>query len=232
MTVPRRLPWEAALRRATDIIVALIALLAAAPLMAIIACAIRADSPGPVFFTQRRLGKAGQKFTLLKFRKFREEPNASARAVTLKNDPRMTRVGKLLERTKLDELPQLWNVAAGQMSLVGPRPETLNFEDCFAGPFRAVLDHTPGLFGPSQAIFRDESALYPPGVEPHDFYRSVLFPAKARIDLSYYRQRTLWSDFAWVVRCMLAVFGLVRFQAGDALGEKNAAIHTILAGRI
>jgi lipopolysaccharide/colanic/teichoic acid biosynthesis glycosyltransferase len=227
-----RLSLEATARRAADLFVALIALLSAAPLMVVIACAIRIETPGPVFFAQKRLGKAGQRFTLFKFRKFRDEPDPSACAVTLKNDSRMTRVGRLLERTTLDELPQLWNVAAGQMSLVGPRPETLDFEDCFAGPFGAVLDYTPGLFGPTQAIFRDESALYPPGVEPHAFYRAVLFPAKARIDLSYYQQRTLWSDSAWIVRCMLAVFGLVRFQPGDALGEKKPATHTILAGRI
>jgi lipopolysaccharide/colanic/teichoic acid biosynthesis glycosyltransferase len=232
MTASRRLPREAKARRAIDIIVALAALLVAAPLMLVIACAIRVETPGPVFFTQRRLGKAGHKFTLFKFRKFRNEPNASGRAVTLRNDPRMTRIGKLLERTKLDELPQLWNVAAGQMSLVGPRPETLNFADCFAGSFGAILDYTPGLFGPSQAIFRDEAVLYPAGVDPHAFYRAVLFPAKARIDLSYYQQRTLWSDFGWVVRCMLAVFGLVRFQPGEMMLAELHGPDRILAGRI
>lgn len=252
MTTPRRLPWEAKARRAMDIVVAFIGLLAAAPLMLVIACVIRMETPGPVFFAQRRLGKAGQKFTLFKFRKFRDEPDASGQAVTLKNDPRMTRIGKLLERTKLDELPQLWNVAAGQMSLVGPRPETLDFEDCFAGSFGTVLDHVPGLFGPSQAVFRDEAALYPAGVDPHAFYRSVLFPAKARIDLFYYPGRTLWSDFGWIVRCILAVVGLVRFHPDrmvlaelrgpdPAIGplapehmvlDKKPATHRILAGRI
>src|SRR6516162_1708422 len=169
------------MRRAIDVAVALAALVTILPGIIVIAVMVRIESPGPVFFRQIRLGRGGQRFWLYKFRKFRHEANTMSRAVTLKNDPRMTRVGRLLEQTKLDELPQLWNILIGDMSLVGPRPETLNFADCFREGYRRVLDYPPGLFGPSQTMFRNESGLYPANRDPEEFYRAVLFPAKARI---------------------------------------------------
>lgn len=195
----------AAIRRAIDVLVAVTGLAIAAPPSIVIALAIRLETPGPVFFSQIRLGRMGRRFVLYKFRKFRHESETSGRMVTLKDDPRMTRVGQVLERTKLDELPQLWNVLIGDMSIVGPRPESLEFADCFIGPFRHLLDYNPGLFGPSQVAFRNEGALYPPDHDPHEFYRTVLFPDKARIDLEYFPRRTLLSDLIWVLRSIAAV---------------------------
>jgi lipopolysaccharide/colanic/teichoic acid biosynthesis glycosyltransferase len=99
----------------------------------------------------------------------------------------MTRVGRILERCKLDELPQIWNVLRGDMSIVGPRPETTEFANCFTGRFVQVLDYRPGLFGPNQAIFSRENALYPSDEEPHEFYRNVLFPIKADYRFDVFR---------------------------------------------
>ena len=198
------------LRRSVDISLSVIGLITLSPLMLLIVIAVRLDSSGPALFRQARLGQRGRHFRLYKFRKFVNGPGAVGPAVTLKNDPRMTRVGRVLERSKLDELPQLWNILIGDMSLVGPRPETLDFADCFVDGFQMVLDFRPGLFGPSQAIFRNECALYPQGRDPHEFYRNVLFPAKAMIDLRYFSRRTLLSDFAWVLRGVLAVEPLLR----------------------
>jgi lipopolysaccharide/colanic/teichoic acid biosynthesis glycosyltransferase len=194
-------------RRALDVAIVLTALVAFAPALLLIAVMIRIESSGPAFFRQIRLGRGGRPFLLYKFRKFRHEADKIGRAVTLKDDPRMTRLGRVLERTKLDELPQLWNVIIGDMSIVGPRPETLDFADCFQDGYRKVLDYTPGLFGPSQAIFRNESSLYPPDRDPHEFYRTILFPAKARIDLRYFPRRTIISDIGWIIRGVLAVMG-------------------------
>ncbi len=196
---------ESAVRRGSDAVVALAGLIVAAPAMIVIALAIRAETAGPVFFSQIRLGRYGRHFRLYKFRKFRHGSGTSGQMVTLKDDPRMTRVGRILERTKLDELPQLWNVLIGDMSIVGPRPESLQFADCFSGAYQRLLDYSPGLFGPSQAIFRNESACYPEDQDPHEFYRTVLFPEKARIDLGYFPSRTLMSDLVWIVRSMTAV---------------------------
>lgn len=199
---------NAAVRRALDVAVASIALLLAAPLMLAIAIIIYLDSPGPVLFSQTRIGRHGRPFRLHKFRKF-VHGSAGGPAVTLKDDPRMTRVGRVLERTKLDELPQLCNVLGGSMALVGPRPETLGFAGCFTGEARRLLNYAPGLFGPNQVLFRHECLMYPADEDPHRFYREVLFPAKAGIDLAYFPHRTLGSDLRWVVLGVLAAAGLL-----------------------
>ena len=197
--------FRAAVGCLVEMIIALVGLALTLPIILLIAIAICLDTPGPVFYSQMRIGRSGRRFRIYKFRKFGEWAEASTQAVTLKNDPRMTRIGRLLERSKLDELPQLWNVLIGDMSFVGPRPETVEFADCFVGPVRNVLDYTPGLFGPNQVIFRNEASLYPENQEPHEFYRSVLFPAKARIDLLYFPQRTLLSDIVWIIRGILGL---------------------------
>ncbi|TIX44948.1 MAG: sugar transferase, partial [Mesorhizobium sp.] len=104
---------------------------------------------------------------------------------------------------------QLWNVFRGEMAIVGPRPESLVFADCFRGSFEGILQYKPGLLGPAQVLFRNEAHFYPGSVDPLLFYREVLFPAKARLDLSYYPQRTIVSDVVWMVRGLLAVLGVV-----------------------
>ncbi|WP_448188656.1 sugar transferase [Azospirillum sp. sgz301742] len=201
---------DAALRRVFDVVVALAGIVCFLPILIPVVLAIRLDSKGPIFYAQNRLGQNGRIFRLYKFRKFHHGSTGSSngRAVTLRNDDRMTRVGRFLERTKIDEVPQLWNVLKADMSIIGPRPETLDFADCFEGVYRGVLDHRPGIFGPNQVYFRNESALFPEKTDPHDFYRAVLFPAKARIDLGYFPRRSLMQDLVWLVRGVLAVFGL------------------------
>ena len=197
---------DAVLRRVFDVVVALTGIVCFLPILIPVVLAIRLDSAGPIFYSQNRLGQNGRIFRLYKFRKFHD--GSTGRAVTLKNDSRMTRVGRFLERTKIDEVPQLWNVLKADMSIVGPRPETLDFADCFEGVYRGVLDHRPGIFGPNQVYFRNEGALFPEKVDPHAFYRAVLFPAKARIDLGYFPRRSLMQDVVWLFRGVLAVFGL------------------------
>jgi lipopolysaccharide/colanic/teichoic acid biosynthesis glycosyltransferase len=200
-------------RRVLDVGMALAGLIFLAPLVTLIALAIRLESRGPIFFSQVRLGYRGRHFRLYKFRKFQERQDPQERAVTLANDVRLTRVGKLLMQTKLDELPQLWNVLKGDMSLVGPRPETLDFAECFHDVYRQVLDFKPGLFGPNQVFFRNEGALYPADCDAERFYRDVLFPLKARVDLAYFPYRNLYLDSAWIARGTIAVFGWSSFPA-------------------
>ncbi|HVH74586.1 MAG TPA: sugar transferase [Stellaceae bacterium] len=201
-----------------DLALAALMLAAAAPVMVLIAAAVLCESGPPVFFSQTRLGREGRRFRMYKFRKFRERGDTAGRPVTIDDDPRFTRVGSFLARTKLDELPQLWNVVRGDMSLVGPRPESLAFEDCFAGAHRAVLDHKPGIFGPSQALFRNEAIFYRDRPDPEEFYRRILFPLKAQIDLAYFGRRTLCRDLGWAVRGGLAVF------RGSAGSQKAARL--------
>lgn len=198
---------NAASRRAIDVVAAVIGLILVAPVMVLIAIAVRAETPGPVLFSQPRLGRNGKQFQIYKFRKFHHDADPSGCGVTLRDDPRMTAVGRILERTKLDELPQLWNILLGDMSVVGPRPETLQFAECFTGRYRDVLDHRPGLFGPSQTLFRNEGLLYPTDYDPHEFYRTVLFPAKGDIDLAYYARRSVTSDLLWMGRGLRVTIG-------------------------
>ncbi|UHD15491.1 sugar transferase [Thiocapsa bogorovii] len=188
------------LKRAMDVVLALLGLIVSAPLMLLVALLIRLDSPGKVIFSQPRLGLNGRLFLMHKFRKFPDNWGTKGAAVTVASDARMTRLGRVLERTKLDELPQLWNILIGEMSFVGPRPETERFKDLFTGEFARVHDYLPGIFGPNQVAFRNESHLYPPDQDPEVFYREQLFPQKARNDLDYFSRATVLSDAHWIVR--------------------------------
>jgi lipopolysaccharide/colanic/teichoic acid biosynthesis glycosyltransferase len=205
-----------------DRCVVLLSLVLTAPLMTVIAFAVVVDSGWPIFFSQERLGMNGRRFRVYKFRKFPSTLGRNTLPLTLANDSRCTRVGGFLTRTKLDELPQLWNVLRGDMAIVGPRPEVPDFEACFDGPLRRILDFRPGIFGPSQAAFRAESSLYPPNHDPRDYYLKVLFPAKAALDLAYYPSRTVLGDATWVLRGILAVCGSKRFRP-DYLAQRPGA---------
>jgi lipopolysaccharide/colanic/teichoic acid biosynthesis glycosyltransferase len=187
-------------KRVTDICLASIGLLLAAPIVVVAGIFIWLDEPGSVFFMQTRLGLKGKPFQLVKFRKFSANFEDTGPGVTVVHDVRMTSIGAILERTKLDELPQLWNILKGEMSFVGPRPESLCFAELYQGEYLRLLDFLPGLFGPCQIAFRNESALYPKEGDPEVFYRRVLFPQKAKIDLDYFSRATCLGDFAWIFR--------------------------------
>lgn len=205
---PSRDPARDRISRAVDIAIASVALLLLSPVMLIIALAVIAESGRPVFFGQTRLGLGGKTFRIHKFRKFRTRDEVAGPLLTMRNDARMSRVGRFLERTKLDELPQFYNVLKGDMAIVGPRPDSEVAFDLLTGEYCALLNHKPGIFGPAQVAFRNAGTLYPPNVHPHTFYLEQVFPVKARLDLSYYPHRTLLRDLLWIVRGVLVVFGL------------------------
>lgn len=186
-------------KRIFDIVLAIVLGIVFAPLMIVISLAVKFTSPGPVIFNQKRLGKNGEIFQIKKFRKFPDDLKDSGLDVTLMYDPRMTKIGRFLERTKLDELPQLWNILVGEMTFVGPRPETLKFRHLFEEKYTQVLDFIPGIFGPNQTKFRNESAMYPEDGDPEEFYRKVLFPQKADADLEYFPTSNLLTDIKWIL---------------------------------
>ena len=194
-------------RRVFDVVVSVAALVLLSPLLAAVALAVKLESRGPILFVQTRLGRNGRHFSMFKFRKFHAACNGGS-ALTLAGDARLTRVGRVLVATKLDELPQFWNVLTGDMAIIGPRPESLAFADCFEGPFRRVLEHKPGILGPSQVVFRNESVLYAGVRDPAALYREVIFPTKARIDLDYFESRSLVGDIGWILRGVQAVLGI------------------------
>jgi lipopolysaccharide/colanic/teichoic acid biosynthesis glycosyltransferase len=139
-----------------------IAITILSPVFVIVALVIWLESGRPILFAQLRLGQRGEPFRMYKFRKFGPNCGNDGSPLTLASDERMTTAGRFLAATKLDELPQLWNVLRGDMSLVGPRPESLSFSDCFRDGFEKVLEHKPGVFGPRQRrTFIEKSCFRP-----------------------------------------------------------------------
>jgi lipopolysaccharide/colanic/teichoic acid biosynthesis glycosyltransferase len=215
-------------KRLVDLSLAIVLLLISAPIMGGIALLVWLESPGHVFFWQERLGLHGRRFWLWKFRKFPPHWRDSGPGVTVRGDLRMTRIGAILERTKLDELPQLWNILKGEMSFVGPRPESVRFAHLFKGDVAGVLRHIPGLFGPTQITFPNEPDLYPADTDPEAYYQEVLFPRKARLDMEYFQKANCLSDINWIIRGMwVTIVGAVDW-ARLAVLSKTIAIDALL----
>jgi lipopolysaccharide/colanic/teichoic acid biosynthesis glycosyltransferase len=192
-------------KRLFDLAVAGAGVLVAAPLFLAIAIAIKRDTPGPVFFRQVRVGRHRRRFSMWKFRKMPHDLREQGPMLTARDDRRLTRVGFWLERTKLDELPQLLNVLAGDMSVVGPRPEVPKFVDR-ATPelWDQVLSVKPGIFGPNQIVFRNEADLYPADcADVEDFYLRHILPEKLLVDARYAHQSGWFGDLSLLVRGLL-----------------------------
>ncbi|MFP5229806.1 MAG: sugar transferase [Acidobacteriota bacterium] len=182
-------PWAlSAIRRTLDISVAVLALIAFCPLMLLAALLVRWGSPGPIFFRQRRMGRNGREFTLYKFRSMCPKKGNNV-CITVSGDARITPVGALLRRYKLDELPQFWNVLRGDMSLVGPRPKLPHHE-------ALRLACRPGITGAATLAFRNEEEFLSeiPADQLEAFYETFVKPAKAHLDLEYMRTATFGSD--------------------------------------
>ena len=193
-------------KRVFDIVVATLGLVVAAPLFALIAIAIKRDSPGPVFFKQVRVGKKRRPFAMWKFRKFPHQLPEQGPMLTARDDCRLTRVGYWLERTKLDELPQLLNVLASEMSVVGPRPEVPKFVDR-AQPelWDQALSVKPGIFGANQIRYRNEADLYPKDCEDLEaYYLHHILPAKLEVDAEYAQRSNVLRDVWLLVRGVAA----------------------------
>lgn len=185
-----------AAKRGMDIVLAAVGLIMLAPLFAVIAALILLDSGRPVFYRVERIGFRGRPLRMLKFRKMRA--GASGRALTTDSDTRLTRVGRWLMRTRLDELPQLWHVLAGQMSLVGPRPEHLGFVARHASAYEQILRVPPGLTGWSQLAFADECSVLDPD-DPIGHYVGAILPRKVALDWLYASRCSLRKDFGILV---------------------------------
>lgn len=192
------------LKRTLDIVTSAMVLLISLPFFLLIILLIRLETPGPVFFLQKRIGFNNRPFLMFKFRKFPHGSNCGP-GITVVNDPRLTRIGKILERFKLDELPQFLNVLLGQMSIVGPRPETPNFAEYFKKSDLEILSVKPGIFGINQLIYRREADLYPKNNDPQKYYIEELMPKKIINDIEYIRKSSILTDSLILVRCLFAV---------------------------
>ncbi len=188
--------------RLFDILVSLLLLVPASFFFAAIAVLIKLDSPGPVFFVQERVGKGWRRFRMFKFRKMFHAGTTGGPGVTARYDPRITRVGSWLERSKLDELPQLINVLLGDMSLVGPRPEIPQFTgEPHTELWNRVLSVKPGIFGPNQILHRNESELFPDDCqEVEAYYVEHILPKKLEVDAAYAERKSVLHDVGIIVR--------------------------------
>ena len=183
---------SAFLKRAFDALVASVLLLVLAPLLLALVVLVRLDSPGPPFFRCDRVGYRGRPIRMLKFRKMRV--GASGLPLTTAQDERFTRIGRWLTAYKLDELPQLWHVATGEMSLVGPRPETREFVDLYPREYHEeILRVRPGIIGLTQLAFAEENRILR-SEDPVGHYVESILPQKVGLDRLYASRRGLWLD--------------------------------------
>ena len=206
------------IRRIVDLLVAFPALLLLAPVFLAVAVAIRLDSAGNPFYGGRRVGLLGRTFRMWKFRTMVADADRRGPGITANADPRITRLGAFLRRTKLDELPQFFNLLSGELTLVGPRAEVPDIVERYSEAQRAILEAKPGITGPGQIHYTtDQQQEIPAGVAADDYYVQHLLGPKLQIDLDYLRRRTWRSDLGivWMtVRVMAA--GLLGRGAGSA----------------
>ena len=190
--------------RVRDVLSSAIGLLLLAPLFLVIAVAIRMDSPGPVFFRQTRVGLHGRHFRIHKFRSMRV--CEAGLSVSTAVDPRITRVGRILRRAKLDELPQLIDVLRGTMSLVGPRPEVPQYVDLWPRQLRpSILSVRPGITDPATVLLRSEADILAASPDPERTYVEELLPLKATEYERYVRTRSFVGDTKIIVDTFAAI---------------------------
>jgi len=186
-------------KRCMDLILASGALILVSPILAVCVIAVRLGSGRPMLFTQPRIGRGGKAFLLLKLRSMKAGSQPGPK-VTSAGDVRVTRVGRWLRRTKLDELPQLVNVIRGDMSLVGPRPEVPEYVALYSEQQRQVLRCRPGITSPAALDYIDEEAILARAESPEQFYREFVMPRKLEIDLRYCRSISIQSDLTLLLR--------------------------------
>ncbi|MFV8836447.1 sugar transferase [Aquisalimonas sp. APHAB1-3] len=193
---------QAALKRGFDFFGAAVGLALTFWLIGLAWLVATVDTGANGFFTQQRVGRHGRVFRVVKLRTMRVDPSVDT-TVTTSGDARITRVGRLLRRAKLDELPQLINVLKGDMSFVGPRPDVPGFADALKGEDRIVLTIRPGITGPATLKYRDEETLLANAEDPEAYNREVLWPDKVRINREYVEHWSFWKDLRYIWRTVV-----------------------------
>jgi lipopolysaccharide/colanic/teichoic acid biosynthesis glycosyltransferase len=186
------------MRRSIDIAISGVLVAVIAPLLAAIAVAVVLDTGFPIFYSQERVGRGFRNFRIWKFRSMARD--SSGPRITVRGDSRVTRVGKFLRTTKLDELPQLWNVFVGDMSLVGPRPEVLEYVEMYRERYLRILAVRPGITDLASVRFRDEETVLAERSDLADYYTRHVLPAKLDLADEYLRKRSLFFDISILLR--------------------------------
>ncbi len=193
------------MKRVLDIMASVCGLLVLAPFFMLIAVAIKLDSPGPVFFRQERVGVKGHRFSIFKFRTMVNNLSHRGRRFTVRGDARVTRVGRWLRNTKIDELPQLLNVLRGEMALVGPRPEVPEYVELFWEEFEPVLQVRPGITHQASIAFRNEEELLSTAADPERFYLETIMPRKLAIYTETMEDASIARDVRTILDTVLCV---------------------------
>ncbi|MGD0216773.1 MAG: sugar transferase [Desulfobaccales bacterium] len=196
--------------RMIDLLFSLIGLLGLIIMLPFVELLIKLDSKGPVFYLGDRVGLNGKIFKMYKFRTMYETPDIQGPSVSPEGDPRVTTVGQILRRLKLNEFPQFLNVLKGEMTLVGPRPETPDLAAAYPPAARKIFSVKPGLIGPNQILGRNEEELYPPGVDPQKFYIEQILPQKLPLDLQFIDDQSLLKNLKYLFQgALVTITGAV-----------------------
>lgn len=190
------------MKRLFDLCFAALGLILLAPLALALAVLVKASDGGPVFYGQTRVGRFGRPFRIWKFRSMIVNAEKLGLSVTKDGDPRITRIGRFLRKTKLDELPQLWNVLRGDMSFVGPRPEVQRYVDLYTPEQRRVLQLKPGITDLATLEFRNEEDLLRQAEDTETFYIQQCVPQKIALNLAYAQGANLWEDLKIILRTL------------------------------
>lgn len=196
------------MKRLLDIAAATVGLLLLSPLLLVIGVMVTAGSRGGPLFRQVRVGRHRRCFRVMKFRTMTVRAGTEAGGFEAGDTRRVTSVGRVLRRTKLDELPQLWNVLVGDMSLVGPRPEVPSWTEVHRTRWDAVLSVRPGITDPASIEFRNEEAILAAAEDPEACYRDVILPRKLELAERYVRKRTMWGDLGILLRTFTGLLGI------------------------
>ena len=186
------------MKRLFDFLCSFAGLVALAPLMVTVAVLIKVTSKGPVLFAQARVGRNGRIFNVYKFRTMVDKAHTMGSSVTTGNDRRITPLGRILRKTKIDELPQIINVFRGDMSFVGPRPDVAGFADKLEGEDRKILSVRPGITGPATLKYRDEEKILSQQPDPEKYNSEVIYPDKIRLNREYVENRGFWKDMGYI----------------------------------
>lgn len=190
-------------KRWFDVAFSCLALSISLPLLIICAVAIKLESVGPALFRQTRVGRHGHHFQLFKLRSMTTVADNHGPMVTVRGDPRITRVGRWLRASKVDELPQLYNVIRGEMSLVGPRPEVPEYVASYTPRQKQVLKFKPGITGPASLDYIQEETILSTEENPDMFYRQTVLPRKLELDLDYYEKANFFSDLRFLAKTIV-----------------------------
>ena len=204
-------------KRVLDILSATAGLILLSPVLGLVACCIKLTSRGPVLYRQVRIGQGGRPFQILKFRSMTMQTSNRDLSITIAGDSRVTPVGKFLRQYKVDELPQLWNVIQGNMSLVGPRPEVPVYIAEYTPEQRVVLSVRPGITDPASLAYRHEEEILAGQSDPEQFYRTKILPDKLARNKAYLEKITLQNDIRIIVKTICSSFLSQQKYERDAL---------------